>query len=79
LDLVISVDTAVAHLASALGIQTLILLPFISDWRWGVDGESTAWYPNARLIRQVQHNDWHTVLDEVKGIIYGQFASAHRP
>lgn len=67
LDLVIAVDTSVAHLAAALGKPTWILLPTIGcDWRWGPAGERTPWYPQARLFRQPRINDWAGVLDAVE-------------
>jgi ADP-heptose:LPS heptosyltransferase len=65
LDLVISVDTAVAHLAGALGIRTWVLLPYSSDWRWLHEGESSLWYPTMKLFRQRRPGEWHTVVGEV--------------
>ena len=49
LDLIVSVDTSVAHLAAAMGKPTIILLPYRPDWRWGASGCETAWYPSATL------------------------------
>jgi tetratricopeptide (TPR) repeat protein len=66
LDLLICVDTAAAHLAGALGRPTWILLPAIgSDWRWGIAGETTAWYPSARLFRQRRAGDWAPTIAEM--------------
>ena len=65
LDLVISIDTAVAHLAGALGKPVWILLPFYSDFRWLRDREDSPWYPTARLIRQVKDGEWSQVLERL--------------
>lgn len=59
LDLVIAVDTALAHLAATLGVETWLLLPFAPDWRWGQTGESTPWYPSMRLFRQRSPGRWN--------------------
>jgi tetratricopeptide (TPR) repeat protein len=64
LDLVISVDTSVAHLAGALGRR--ILLPYTPDYRWMFDREDSPWYPTARLFRQTQTRVWSSVLDRVR-------------
>ncbi len=66
LDLVITVDTAVAHLAGALGKQVWILLPFYPDWRWLLDRNDSPWYPTARLFRQSIPDDWKGVFNQVK-------------
>jgi tetratricopeptide (TPR) repeat protein len=70
LDLVITVDTAPAHLAGALGRPVWILLPAIADWRWGVDRAETPWYASARLFRQTGQG-WGSVLEEVAAALAG--------
>ena len=62
LDVIVSVDTSVVHLAAAMGKPTLLMLPFRPDWRWGVEGKSTIWYPSCTLLRQPQHDDWKSVF-----------------
>jgi tetratricopeptide (TPR) repeat protein len=66
LDLVISVDTSVAHLAGALAVPAWLLLPYCPDWRWMLDREDSPWYPTARLFRQQRPGDWSPVLDRVR-------------
>lgn len=66
LDLVITVDTAVAHLAGALGHPVWTLLPFSADWRWLTDREDTPWYPTMRLFRQTQAGNWAGVFQTVQ-------------
>ncbi|MDK2123223.1 hypothetical protein [Parachitinimonas caeni] len=70
LDLVISVDTSIAHLAGAMGIPTWIMLPFESDWRWPISGDTTSWYPSFRIFRQASHgNTWALVIEEIRNAL----------
>ena len=66
LDLVISVDTSVAHLSAALGRSTWILLPYAPDYRWLLDRDDSPWYPTARLFRQGKTREYASVLDRVR-------------
>jgi hypothetical protein len=66
-DLVITVDTSVAHLAGAMGRPVYILVPFSPDWRWTLAGESSRWYPTARLFRQPSLGDWDSVVERLRG------------
>jgi Flp pilus assembly protein TadD len=71
LDLVISVDTSVAHLAGALGRRCWLLLPFAPDWRWMLDRDDTPWYPAMRLFRQSRLHDWSSVVTRVAAELRG--------
>ncbi|NER04306.1 MAG: tetratricopeptide repeat protein, partial [Okeania sp. SIO3C4] len=66
LDLVITIDTVIAHLAGALGKPVWVMLNFDSDWRWLIDREDSPWYPTMRLFRQPKINDWDSVFKQVK-------------
>jgi ADP-heptose:LPS heptosyltransferase len=65
MDLLITVDTSVAHLAGAMGIPTLLLLTFQPDYRWMLDRDDTPWYPTVRLYRQPRFGDWEAVIRQV--------------
>ena len=65
MDLLITVDTAVAHLAGALGIPVLLLVTNIPDWRWLMDRDDSPWYPTVRLYRQPMPGDWDSVVQRV--------------
>ncbi len=76
LDLVITVDTAVAHLAGALGLPVWILLPHVADWRWLLDREDSPWYPTASLFRQTAPQAWTSVVQNVAGRL-AEIAARH--
>ena len=69
MDLVITVDSTVAHLAGALGRPAWVLLPFVSDWRWLADREDSPWYPNLCLFRQESHGDWENTFARVRAAL----------
>ncbi len=66
LDLVISVDTSVCHLAGAMGKEVWVLLPYNSDWRWLLNRSDSPWYPNMKLYRQKSLGDWKEVFDKLE-------------
>jgi ADP-heptose:LPS heptosyltransferase len=65
LDLVLTVDTSIAHLAGALGARTWVLLPFVAEWRWMEGREDSPWYPTMRLFRQTEMGTWDAVIERV--------------
>jgi tetratricopeptide (TPR) repeat protein len=75
LDLVITVDTSVAHLAAALGRPTWVLLPYTPDYRWLLDRDDSPWYPSVRLFRQDERRDYAPVLERVRGELAGLIAA----
>jgi hypothetical protein len=70
LDLVVSVDTAHAHLAGSLGRRCCVLLTAMPDWRWGSEGEHTVWYPTAQILRQSDPGAWGPVIARLEQIIH---------
>lgn len=68
MDVIISVDTAVAHLAGAMGKKTIVLLPFSADWRWNT-GSRSLWYDNMELVRQPRPGDWSSSLEKAGSIL----------
>jgi tetratricopeptide (TPR) repeat protein len=75
LDLVVCSDTALAHLAGALGVTTWLALPRPCDWRWGLEGERTPWYPTLRLFRQTHRGDWDGVFARLALALQERLAS----
>ena len=75
LDLVIAVDTAVAHLAGAMGKPTWLLLPYHPEWRWELKREDCFWYPSMRLFRQTVRGDWQEVLQRVAAVLTEKVSS----
>ena len=72
LDIVVTIDTSTAHLAGAMGRPVFLLLHSPDpDWRWGVAGETTPWYPSVRLFRQLQNEDWAGPIDRIADAIEG--------
>jgi ADP-heptose:LPS heptosyltransferase len=71
LDLVISVDTAVAHLAGAMGARVWVLLNRIPEWRYHLDRSDNPWYPTMRLYRQPRDGDWESVIEHVAADLRG--------
>jgi tetratricopeptide (TPR) repeat protein len=79
LDLIITVDTAVAHLAGALGKRVWVLLPHVADWRWLRQRADSPWYPSARLFRQSVRGDWGSVIQTVASSLHIEFAVPTKP
>lgn len=65
LDIVITIDTSIAHLAGAMGKKTFVLLPYAADWKWMINREDCIWYDSVKLFRQPQIGDWQGVVDKV--------------
>ncbi len=78
LDLVITVDTAIAHLAGALGIPVWVALPLVPDWRWLLDRDDSPWYPSMRLFRQGSWNDWAGVFERLIEALREQVEATQR-
>lgn len=76
LDLIITVDTAIAHLAAAMGKPTWVLLPYLPDWRWMIGRDDSPWYPTLRLFRQPEAGDWTSVTQAVRLALEKEFERA---
>lgn len=78
LDLLVTVDTAIAHLAGAMGVPCWLMLPHVPDWRWMLDRADSPWYPSLRLFRQPRPGDWTTTLGTAAAVLKAQAARAAR-
>jgi tetratricopeptide (TPR) repeat protein len=76
LDVVITVDTSIAHLAGALGVPVWVLLPTPADWRWLTRRDDSPWYPTMRLFRQPRPGDWTSVIETVRGALASRAAAS---
>ena len=66
MDVIITADTAMAHLAASLGKPVITLLPYVPDWRWLTQGTTTPWYPSMILLRQIQPAKWAPVFTQLE-------------
>ncbi len=79
LDLIITVDTSMGHLAGAMAKPVWIMVPKAADWRWMLEREDTPWYPTARLFRQAKPGEWDPVLERVTGALTAVLAGERQP
>jgi ADP-heptose:LPS heptosyltransferase len=73
MDLIITVDTSLAHLAGSMGQECWVMLPFNPDWRWLLDRQDSPWYASVRLFRQKHIADWAGVLDDMRTALHARF------
>lgn len=73
LDLVITVDTSIAHLSGALGKETWVMVPFSADWRWLENRDDSPWYPNMRIFRQRTSGQWQPVVEEILAALANRY------
>ena len=78
-DLVITSDTSVAHLSGGMGKTTWLLLHKVPDWRWGLEGDTTFWYPSMRLFRQNERGNWNEVMERVAQALQEHFGGSSTP
>ncbi len=78
-DLVITTGSTVAHMAAGIGIPTWVLLPRVPDWRWGLEGDNTFWYPSMRLFRQRKRGNWDEVMERVSEALQEEFFISSKP
>jgi len=76
-DLIITCDTSIAHLAGGMGKKVWLLLRDIPFWTWGLETQSTFWYPSIRLFRQKERNNWHEVMKRVSNQLRGEMMESN--
>jgi ADP-heptose:LPS heptosyltransferase len=76
LDAVVTVDTGIAHMAGTLGVPVFMLMPVITDWRWGMGTETTPWYKSVRIFRQKNLGDWSPVMEQARLALEGLHAES---
>jgi hypothetical protein len=77
-DLLISVDSSVAHVAGALGVPVWLGLSYVPEWRWRLKGNQTPWYANHLLFRQRQSRDWRSVFESMRDTLSSQLATLRK-
>jgi hypothetical protein len=75
LDLIITSDTAIPHLAGALGVPVWLALPFVPDWRWLLDRTDSPWYPNMKIFRQTSPGDWPGVFERITAALVDKLSN----
>jgi ADP-heptose:LPS heptosyltransferase len=66
MDLIISVDTSLIHLAGSLNKRSYLMLPWCPEWRWLLDRSDSPWYPSVKIFRQKAFGDWNSVIEDIK-------------
>jgi hypothetical protein len=75
LDLVVTIDTSIAHLAGGLARPVWMVMPYWGDWRWMIDRTDSPWYPTMRIFRQKQPGEWQPVFTEVASALYERLSA----
>ena len=78
LDLVVTVDTAIAHLAGAMGVPSWVAIPNVPDWRWLLQRDDSPWYPTIRLFRQCRPGDWEEVFERIATALFSRIHTGGR-
>ena len=68
-DVLVTIDSSIAHMAGALGVKSFLLLPYTAEWRWFNDNYSTPWYKSVRIFKQSSSLSWDDVINQVKDVL----------